>query len=269
MKQSSTPFSNFQPKPETDKIVQFIKQTFADNHKSTAVIGLSGGIDSAISATLTTKALDPENIHVLLLPSAQTDPIHITDALDVTKYLQLPPANIHQIDLSTVQQSMSDALFVAPNSQLLAPRLGNFTARLRMIAIFDFALSHDALVVGTENRSENLLGYFTRFGDAASDLEPISHLYKTEVRMLAKSLDLPEPIISKAPTAGLWAKQTDETELGFTYEAADQILFYYYDQAKTLEEITNLGFTKEIVDRVITHTKKVAFKHKVPYKVEI
>ena len=135
-----------------------------------------------------------------------------------------------------------------------------------MIVVFDLAAEHGALVLGTENRTENLLGYFTRFGDAASDLEPLSDLYKAEVRTAADLLGVPESIIAKDPTAGLWAGQTDEGELGFTYREADLALSALHDgglDPAAAAELT--GVPREVVDRVAARVAEVAWKHQVPY----
>jgi NAD+ synthase len=134
-----------------------------------------------------------------------------------------------------------------------------------MVCLFDFAKAVDGLVIGTENKSEHLLGYFTRFGDQASDLEPITHLFKTQIYQLAKYLKIPDPIITKPPTANLWANQTDEQELGFSYSQADPILSLYHDQHQTREQIISAGFNLELVDKVVRQSESSAFKLLVPY----
>ncbi len=142
-------------------------------------------------------------------------------------------------------------------------RVGNIMARIRMILLYDLAKKHNALVCGTENKSEFLLGYFTRFGDEASDFEPIQHLYKTQVFQLASFLNVPKNIIQQVPTAGLWRNQTDEKEFGFTYKEADQVLFYYYDQKLKLEEIKGMGFKNAAT--IINFALKNSYKHRTPY----
>jgi NAD+ synthase len=140
-------------------------------------------------------------------------------------------------------------------------------ARVRMILLYDLAKKHNALVCGTENKSEYLLGYFTRFGDAASDFEPIQHLYKTQVYQLASSLGVPKNIIKKTPTAGLWHGQTDEGEFGFSYKEADEVLFYYYDKKLKLEEIKNKGFKN--AEKIIKFSLKNSYKHHAPYTLTL
>lgn len=167
-------------------------------------------------------------------------------------------------------------------SNLNKIRLGNIIARVRMIILFDLAKKHSALVCGTENKSERLLGYFTRFGDAASDIEPIAHLYKTQVYQLAEYLKLPQKIIDVKPTAGLWKNQTDEGEFGFTYEEADQVLHLYFnkkissspvilsdersEESKDLiKRIKKHGFKN--VEKIIKRFLENKFKQEVPYSV--
>jgi NAD+ synthase len=144
-------------------------------------------------------------------------------------------------------------------------RKGNVMARVRMIILYDIAKKNKALVCGTENRSECLLGYFTRFGDEASDIEPIKHLYKTQVYELAKHLNVPQSIIQKAPSANLWEGQTDESQFNFTYAEADPVLFLYFDKKISVQEIEKQGFKN--ANKIIEFTKKNSFKHNVPYSL--
>jgi NAD+ synthase len=138
-------------------------------------------------------------------------------------------------------------------------------ARIRMIILFDLAKQLNAMVCGTENKSEKLLGYFTRFGDAASDLEPLSHLYKTQVFQLAKYLKVPKFITDQSPTAGLWDGQTDENDFGFTYKEADQILHFYCDKKMKMEEIKRLKFKN--AEKIIKRYNANKFKQKTPYSL--
>jgi len=143
--------------------------------------------------------------------------------------------------------------------------LGNIMARVRMIILFDLAKKHNALVCGTENKSERLLGYFTRFGDAASDIEPVTHLYKTQIYQLAKYLKVTKKIIDQPPTADLWKGQTDEGEFGFTYEEADQVLYLYFDKKIATKEIKRLGFKN--VEKIIKRFLGNQFKQETPYSL--
>jgi NAD+ synthase len=155
-------------------------------------------------------------------------------------------------------------------------RKGNAMARARMMVVYDVAKELNALVCGTENKSEKYLAYFTRFGDEASDVEPIQHLYKTQVRQLAAFLRLPEQFITKAPSAGLWDGQTDEAELGFSYDQADQVIEGFLQEIKQVENITQLAAVTisqkteldlPIVEAVLKRIKNNHFKHEVPYTI--
>jgi NAD+ synthetase len=297
----------FNSQEEAQKIISFIREVFADTNKTTAVIGLSGGIDSAVSFSLTLKALGPEHVRAYHLPSKTTNPQHLKDIQQLTSDLpaqagfhiipigsiiqkswriinhptregiqELAPAagprlresRTHNSDSEEVKKTRHTKTVDLPagrqgTAKLIETRntnrlrLANITARIRMMILFDQAKKHDALVIGTENKSESMLGYFTRFGDSASDLEPITHLFKTQVIQLAKYLNLPESIITKkAPSADLWPGQTDQTELGFSYAEADPIL-----------EQISLGKNPSgnLAQKVIAQVNRSGFKQQVPY----
>lgn len=244
------------PDKEEKKIISFIKETFDKQKIIRAVIGVSGGVDSATSLSLLSKAISLENISVLYLPYFDSS----TDDLDeMISSVGLQDNQLFNISIEETVDALSDELEV-PDEDLV--RKGNIMARIRMIALYDFAKKNNALVVGTENRSEYLLGYFTRFGDEASDIEPIQHLYKTQVYELAKYLRLPNSITEKAPSANLWEDQTDESEFGFSYAEADPVLYLYFDKEKTIEEIEK-DFPN--ARRIIDFAKKNSYKHLVPY----
>ena len=157
--------------------------------------------------------------------------------------------------------------FTCPNTSVKTrTRAGNVLARTRMILLFDFAKKYDALVCGTENKSEKLLGYFTRFGDSASDIEPLTHLYKTQIYELAKYLKIPKEIIDEKPSAGLWDGQTDEGEFGYTYEEADQVLYQYFYKKKSIKQIKRLGFTN--TGKIIKRYNNNLFKKETPYSLQ-
>jgi len=262
------------PEKEEKKITTFIKQTFTLNNKSKALVAVSGGVDSTASLFLTVKALGPKNVYALLLPSRLTDPIHLKQAQLAIKQIGLPPENYTTINIGSIIQKTwriikhYSTLARSENQKLNPLRLANLSARIRMILIYDHAKLLDALVIGTENLSEHLLGYYTRYGDEASDLEPIRHLYKTQVYDLARFLHMPPEILSKPPTADLWPSQSDEKELGFSYQAADPIL-YLKEQGKTEKEIISLGVEEKLVKMVFTQVKKMDFKHHVPYTISL
>lgn len=223
----------FDPKKTADELTLFIKKVFKNAGFTKAVIGVSGGVDSATSEALCVRALGRANVLSYFLPFEKIKPI-------VDQFITFDPS--------------MDKL-----------RRGNIMARVRMIILFDAAKKHRALVVGTENKSERLLGYFTRFGDSASDIEPLADLYKTQVFELAKHLGIPQEIIDKAPTAGLWEGQTDEGEFGFTYKEADEILYQLYDQKKSIKEMFASGFDRAVVEKVKVRVDQNSFKHNLPY----
>ena len=278
----------------TEKIIiitSFIKSILKKNDKNKLVIGISGGIDSAVSLTLATQSIGKENVYPFLLPYGDQD---ILDAMEICRFNQIPTGNIKMINIKknvdTIRNEIEeqchsdpngiraqnqiqknnyeDGLQPAQNDAELKVRIGNIMARVRMIMIFDQAKKLGALVCGTENKSEKYLGYFTRFGDEASDLEPLQHLYKTQVWRLAKELKLPQKFIDKQPSAGLWDGQSDEQELGFSYAQADLVLVQLIDKNIKAKEIKINGMEQKIIDKVIKQVKSQHFKHEVPYRLE-
>lgn len=278
--------------------ISWIKNTFAGQSRSRAVIAVSGGIDSAVSLTLLARALGPHQVTALLLPYADQS---TAAAVTMAQFVQLPPENVRVINIEPVVQAFQTmvagepkgsgepatlgeygksgepGVSAEPNS-MSQVRLGNIMARSRMTVVFDWAKKLAALVCGTENKSEHYLGYFTRFGDAASDLEPIAHLYKTQVRQLAAQLQLPSQIQTQAPSAGLWGGQTDEAELGFSYEVADQVLTELLEVQKIkvtkvtspaewerLAKLPVAGVEAIQVQKVINQVRQNIFKLLVPY----
>jgi NAD+ synthase len=247
------------PEEEVSKIISFIKKTFENQRVKNAILGISGGIDSALSLALLSKAIPYENIHVMYLPyfNSQT-----TDILSLLHLLKIPEANFKTVSIKKIADEFIAELKI-PEKDLI--RRGNVMARVRMITLFDKAKEGKALVVGTENRTEHLLGYFTRFGDAASDIEPLGHLYKTQIYELAKYLKIPEEIIGKPPSANLWKNQTDEGQFGFTYQEADIVLYLYFDKKISIQEIIKQGYKN--ATRIIEYANNNSFKHKVPYSI--
>lgn len=231
------------PKKETKKIVGFLRKTFKKQGIKNAVIGVSGGIDSMVSYFLLKKAFQEKNIYPVHLPYDTISPFI--------------PKNVPVIPIKKPVEVLKKLLKASEKI-----RLGNIMARVRMIILFDLAKKHKALVCGTENKTEYLLGYFTRFGDAASDIEPIAHLYKSQVRQLAEYFGVPKKIINQHPTAGLWKGQTDEKEFGFTYEEADQVLYLYFEKHLSAKEIIKRFKNAE---KIISFVKKNSFKLNTPY----
>ena len=191
---------------------------------------------------------------------------HKMAGIHVRKYsekLHVPSENILEFDIKPLCVPIFSSL-----SAVEKLRQGNIMVRLRMTVLYDLAKKHKALVMGTENKSEYLLGYFTRFGDEASDIEPIQKYYKTQVYQLAEFLKVRREFIEKPPTAGLWEGQTDEGELGFSYKEADQILFLNIDKGLSKSEIIDKGFDKDTVEKVLARMKENEFKHKLPYVIK-
>ena len=305
MQQSNNNLLQVNPSAEKSRITSFIKTVLQKTGFQNVVIGLSGGLDSTTSFYLLKEAVFPQNIfiaHLYYFDSQLKDIEPILKQSGVPKeniynlsikpfvktfqtHLRGVPQAQHHLgggrlrshDSSEVIGTSSEANRIRSKLHLEGGqmdsfevervRLGNIMARVRMIILYDLSKKHNALVCGTENKSEYLLGYFTRFGDAASDFEPIQHLYKTQVYQLASSLGVPKNIIKKTPTAGLWHGQTDEGEFGFSYKEADEVLFYYYDKKLKLEEIKNKGFKN--AEKIIKFSLKNSYKHHAPYTLTL
>jgi NAD+ synthase len=250
---------NINTKEESDKIVAFIKTTLIQQKIEKVVIGISGGIDSAISLFLLKNSTKLENIYAVTLPYFDNQ---LEDINELVNLINLPKENLKVISIKPMVDQIVKTLSIDDGDLI---KKGNVMARVRMIVLYDLAKKENALVCGTENRSESLLGYFTRFGDEASDIEPIRHLYKTQVLELAKYLGVPQQVINKKPSANLWGNQTDEEELGFSYKEADNVLHLYFDKKLSIEEINEKGFKN--ANKIIEFVKKNAYKQNVPYSI--
>lgn len=313
---------NFKTTPEKmiENCVQFLSKIYKQNNKKNGLIAVSGGIDSAVSLTLLTKALGRERVRALLLPYDTQD---MSDAEKIVEWNKIPAKNVQIINIKPIvdavmktlnetgessnqakelesaevgnqnnsvvtQDSKSSAeqsSKQSPNRDLDSYRLGNIMARARMIVLFDQAKKLNALVCGTENKSEKYLGYFTRFGDEASDIEPIQSFYKSQIRVFAEKLQLPEIFLKKSPSAGLWKDQTDEIEIGFSYEVADQVfeelieqksglLYMQLIEGNKISEVTDSihqalpELPKKLIQAVLERVQSQQFKHEVPYTTE-
>lgn len=247
-----------------NKIIEFIRSQISDSKASGAVIGLSGGIDSALTAYLTVEALGKDKVLGLMLPEKDiSTQIDIDDAVEIAKILGI---NHDIIEISHVLSSFSSAIPVFDGNSKTAN--GNLKARIRMCILYYHANLMNRIVVGTGNKTELLLGYFTKYGDGGVDIEPIGDLYKTQVRGLSRYMGIPLRIIEKTPTAGLWPGQTDESELGVSYEMADRILTMLVDDEKKISEVKS-KFPAGIVDKLAARMKASEHKRMMPQCVEI
>lgn len=234
----------------------FIKSEVSRVGFDRAVIGLSGGIDSALSLAIAVEALGSENVLAVKMPYKTSSPDALEHAGLLVEQFGTPSESF---DITP----MVDAL-IAHDPGMSKQRQGNIMARARMIALYDRSEAFKGLVIGTSNKTEILLGYTTLWGDMASAINPIGDLYKTQVRQLARALGIPAPIIDKPPSADLWAGQTDESELGFTYESVDRLLALMVDQRYTLEDCVDAGFDESFVKQVLERIRRSQFKRMMP-----
>jgi NAD+ synthase len=245
------------------RIINFIKDFVDKSGKKGVVIGLSGGIDSTVTAYLCVKALGNQNMIGLIMPEINVTPDEdIKDALDVAKRLNIEH---HIINITDFVKSI-EALI--PNSDVVSR--GNIRARIRMVILYYYANVKDYLVVGTGDKSEVLLGYFTKYGDGASDFMPIADLYKTQVRALGKYLGVPEKITAKKSSPRLWAGQMAETELGLSYDIIDPILYYLVDLRLNVKAVAEkVGVNEEIVRSIYKRVLLNEHKRRGPMLIQV
>ena len=234
----------------------FIKSEVTRVGYSRAIINLSGGLDSALSCALAVDALGAENVLALRLPYRTSSPDSLTHAQLMIDQFKIQSETI---DIT----EMVDPL-IKRDSNIKNVRKGNIMARARMIVLYDQSEVFKALPIGTSNKTEILLGYSTQWGDAASAMNPIGDLYKTQVRQLSRALSIPAPIIDKPPSADLWEGQTDEGELGFTYEEVDKLLYLLVDQRYSPQEAVEVGFDEKFVAAVTARIRRNQFKRMQP-----
>jgi len=237
----------------TDYLTRFLKDEVEKTGLKNVVIGLSGGIDSAVVAVLAHKAFG-ERLLCVKMPSQYSSQSSLDDADELCEKFYIK-ARTHSIE---------PLLKVFENSAMSHLRKGNFSARMRMAILYDISAEQSALVIGTSNKSELMLGYGTLFGDLASAINPIGDLYKTEVFELARYLSVPSSIIDKPPSADLWEGQSDEEDLGFTYAKLDVALRRYVEERASREEMLEEGIDEVLVDLIISRIYRNQFKRKMP-----
>lgn len=247
---------------ETVRILErFVRSEVKRTGRRAVVLGLSGGIDSAVVCALAVRALGPEAVHPLLLPHRDSDPASQRDAESLVGRLGVVA---ERVDITALVDGFLAA--AGPADRL---RLGNVMARARMIVLYDRSAARGALVLGTSNKTELLLGYGTVHGDLASAVNPIGDLYKTQVRVLAAWLGLPARILRKKPSADLWPGQSDEDELGFSYDAVDRLLCLRVDARVSRDAAVSAGFPREMVDRVDRLVVRAQFKRRLPVVAKV
>lgn len=228
---------------------------------SRGVVGLSGGVDSAVTAYLAVGALGRENVRAVLMPYKTSSRESLADAKLVLDALGMPSETV---DITPMVDPCLAALRI--DDRL---RAGNIMARQRMILLYDISARERGLVLGTSNKTEFMLGYGTLFGDMASAINPLGDLYKTQVWQLAAALGVPAGIVEKKPTADLWSGQTDEGEFGFSYGDVDRLLFAMIDERRSGLELEAMGFDGRFVRTVQTMIKRSQFKRRPPVVAKV
>jgi NAD+ synthase len=234
----------------------FLKSEITRVGFTRAVVGLSGGIDSALSCALAAEALGPQNVLAVRMPYRSSSPDSLEDAAKTGLGLGV---QMETIDITPMVEPL-----IQREPEMSKMRRGNLMARARMIVLYDQSEAFKGLVVGTSNKTEILLGYTTLWGDMASALNPIGDLYKTQLRQLACSLNIPKSVIDKTPSADLWVGQTDEADLGFTYEEVDKLLYLLVDKRWSLQDCTEAGFDKAFVENIHGRLRRSQFKRTMP-----
>ena len=235
-------------------LILFLKTEVEKAGLKKVTLGLSGGLDSAVVAILCKEAFG-ENLNCVLMPSQFSSKSSIDDAIELCEKFDI------KYEIISIEPMVSGFIKNMNEDKL---RIGNFSARMRMSVLYDVSSREKSLVVGTSNRSEILLGYGTIFGDTACAINPIGEIYKSDEFEFARFLGVPESILNKAPSADLWEGQSDEEELGHSYKHMDEVLKEMVDEKKSKEKLLELGFEKDLIERLEYRIKANAFKGKLP-----
>jgi NAD+ synthase len=252
-------------------IGEFIRGQLRDAGYERAVLGLSGGIDSALVALLVAEAIGAGRLHCVLMPYSSSAPSSRSDAQLVVEALG---CSSEVVDVTPMVEGFFGSADVPgaagpEGSAASALRRGNFTARMRMAVLYDRSVTWGGLVAGTGNRTEGFIGYTTQYGDNACAFNPIGDLYKSQVRQVAAAIGVPEAIIRKAPSADLWPGQTDEGEAGFSYPQLDRLLYWRIDRGRSTGELAAMGFDAALLARVDRMVATSEFKRRLPPIAEV
>lgn len=237
-------------------IPDFIRDALSSAGFKRGVVGLSGGVDSSLVAYLATASLGKENVLGVIMPYRSSSPQSKEDAETVARNLGISHETIDitpMVDPHLTRVGNEDRV-----------RSGNIMARERMIILYDLSTRENALVIGTSNKTESLLGYGTIYGDMACAVNPLGDLYKTQVWKLAKEVGVPAEIVGKTPSADLWTGQSDEAELGFTYRDVDRLLYAMIDERKSESELLELGFEADFIGKIQKLIRRNQFKRRPP-----
>jgi NAD+ synthase len=239
-----------------DLLVRFIKDQTTNAGFTKAVIGVSGGVDSAVSAVLAAEALGKENVLGVMIPYRTSNPKSVEDA---TLVIQATGIHSELVDISKMVDGYCEDNKIADSL-----RRGNVMARMRMIVLYDLSAREKALVIGTSNKTEILVGYGTQHGDLASAINPLGDLYKSQIWQLAEAIGVPKAVIEKAPSADLWEGQTDEKEMGVTYAKLDALLYEMIDERHSDEELIKMEFDAALIKKIRSLIQKNQFKRRPP-----
>lgn len=242
-----------------DHLLQFVRDVVDDAGADGAVLGLSGGIDSTVTAFLAAEALGEENLHGIVMPSEVNAEENMSDAERVAQMLEI---EYDVVEIQPIAEQFFDAFPEAADDKRAA---GNVYVRTRGVLGYFVANYENKIVLGTGNRSEALLGYFTKYGDQAVDCNPIGNLYKQQVRQLASSLGVPDDLVSKTPSAEMWAGQTDEQEMGMDYDTLDAILALHVDgPLSKAATVRHLDVSESQIERVVELYERSEHKRRMP-----